>query len=89
MNRVLEHKVDEVGSRLDELIELLEVLQLAALLFIEYVEVVLRSIKLHVFNLSCQIKFLISNLLISFFQLLFLFLERADFLVDLFLHHLI
>ena len=89
MNSVFEHEINEVGGRLDEFIELLEVLELAALLFVENVEVVLRGIKLHVFNLCRKIKFLIGNLLITLFQLLFLLLERADLLIDLFLHHLI
>ena len=41
MDRVLEHEVDEVGSRFDEFIELLQVFELTALLFVEYVEIVL------------------------------------------------
>ena len=53
MDRILKHEIDEVGCRFDKFIELLQVFELAALLFIEYVEVVLRGIKLHVFNLSC------------------------------------
>ena len=89
MDRVLEHEVDEVGSRFDKFIELLEIFEFSALLFIEYVEVVFRGIKLHVFNLRCQVEFLVSNLLITFLQLLLLFLEGADLLVDLLFHHLV
>ena len=75
MNRVLKHEIDKVRGRFDEFIELLQIFELTALLFVEYVEIVLGGIKLHVFDLSCQIKFLISNLLITFLQLLFLFLK--------------
>ena len=89
MDGILEHEVDEVGVGLDELVELLQVSQLAALLLVEDVEVVLARVQFHVLDLAGQIGLLLSNLFIALFQLLLLFLEGADFLVNLFLHHLI
>ena len=89
MYRVFEHEVDEVWGRLDEFIEKLQVLQFASLLLIEDVEVVFRSIQLHIFDLRRQIGLLFSYFLISFFELLFLFLKRSDLLVDLLFHHLV
>lgn len=89
MNRVFEHKVDEVWVGLDELVELLEVLELAALLLVEDVEVVLARVQLHVLYVRRQIGLLLRDLLVPLFQLLLFFLQRSDLLVDLLLHHLI
>ena len=52
MNSVLEHKVNEVGGRLDEVVELLQVFQLSTLLLIEYIEVVFRGIQFHILELG-------------------------------------
>ena len=89
MNRVFEHKVDEVGCRLDELVQLLEVLQLTTLLFIEDVEVVFGCVQLHVLDLCCQVSLLLGDLFVALLELLFLLLKGADFLVNLLLHHLV
>ena len=51
MNRILEHEVDEVGVRLNELIKLLQVSQLTTLFLVEDVEVIFTGVKLHVFDL--------------------------------------
>ena len=89
MNGVLEHEVDEVGRRLDELIQLLQVLQLSPLLLVENVEIILGGVQLHVFDLGGQVGLLLGDLLVALLELLFLVLERADLLVDLLLHHLV
>mmetsp|Transcript_35519 Transcript_35519/g.43516 ORF Transcript_35519/g.43516 Transcript_35519/m.43516 type:complete len:256 (-) Transcript_35519:145-912(-) len=89
MNGVLEHKVDEVGVGLDELVQLLQVAQLASLLLVENVEVVLRRVQLHILHLRCQISFLLRDLFVALFELLFLFLQRADLFIDLLFHHLV
>ena len=75
MDRVFEHEVDEVGRRLDELIQLLQVLQLTPLLLVENIEIILGSIKLHVFDLGRQISLLLGDLLVALLELLFLVLE--------------
>ena len=89
MNRVFEHEVDEVGCRLDKLIQLLQGLELSPLLLVEYVEVVLRGVELHILDLCSQVSLLLGNLLIPLLQLLLLILQRSDLLIDLLLHHLI
>ena len=89
VNRVFKHEVDEVWVGLDELIELLQVFELTTLLLVKNVEIVLRGVQLHVFELVGQIGLLLRDLLVALLQLLFLFLERADLLVDLLLHHLV
>ena len=89
MNGVLEHEVDEVGRRFDELIQLLQVLQLSPLLLVENVEIILGGVQLHVLDLGGQVGLLLGDLLVAFLELLFLVLERADLLVDLLLHHLV
>ena len=89
MNRILEHEVDEVWVGLHELIQLLQVAQLAALLLIKDVEVVLAGVELHVLDLGCQICLLLRYLFIAFFEFLLLFLQGANLLVNLFLHHLV
>ena len=89
MDRVLEHEVDEVGVRLYELIELLQVLELLTLAFVEDVEFVLAGVEVHVFNVLRQIGLLLGDLLVALLQLLLLFLQRADFFVDLLFHHLV
>jgi hypothetical protein len=89
VDRVFEHEVDEVGVGLDELVELLQILQLASLLLVENVEVVFGGVELHVFDLRHQVCLLLANFLIALLQLFLLFLERSDFLVNLFLHHLV
>ena len=89
MNGVLEHEVDEVGRRLDELIQLLQVLQLSSLLLVENVEIILRGVQLHIFDLGGQVGLLLGDLLVALLELLFLVLERADLLVNLLLHHLV
>ena len=89
MNRVFEHEVDEVGGRLDEVIELLQVFKLSAFLLIEYIEVILRGVELHILDLCSQVSLLLSNLLIPLLQLLLLVLKRSDLFVNLLLHHLI
>ena len=75
MDRVFEHEVDEVGRRLDELIQLLQVLQLTPLLLVENIEVILGSIKFHVFDLGGQVGLLLGDLLVALLELLFLVLE--------------
>ena len=75
MYSVFKHEVDEVGRRLDELVQLLQVFQFTPLPLIKDVEVVLRSIQLHVLDLGCQICLLLSNLLIPLLQLLLFLLE--------------
>ena len=89
MNSVLEHEVDEVGRRFDELIQLLQILQLSPLLLVKNVEIILRCVQLHIFDLSCQVGLLLGDLLVALLELLFLVLERADLLVNLLLHHLV
>ena len=89
MNGVLEHEVDEVGRRLDELIQLLQVLQLSPLLLVENVEIILGGVQLHVLDLGGQVGLLLGDLLVALLELLFLVLERADLLVNLLLHHLV
>ena len=89
MDSILEHEVDEVGRRLDELVQLLQVLQLSPLLLVENVEIILRGVQLHVFDLGGQVGLLLGDLLVALLELLFLVLERADLLVDLLLHHLV
>ena len=89
MNRVFEHEVDEVGCRLDKLIQLLQGLELSPLLLVEYVEVILRGVELHILDLCSQVSLLLGNLLIPLLQLLFLILQRSDLLIDLLFHHLI
>ena len=89
MNSVLEHEVDEVGRRLDELIQLLQVLQLSPLLLVENVEIILGGVQLHIFDLGGQVGLLLGDLLVALLELLFLVLERADLLVNLLLHHLV
>lgn len=74
MNRILEHEVNEIGRWLHELVQLLQVLQLSALLLVENVEVVLRSIKLHVLDLGGQVSLLFGDLLVALLELLLLFL---------------
>ena len=59
MDGVLEHEVYEVGVRLDEVVQILQILQLASLLFVKDVKVVLRGVKLHVFDLLGQIGLLL------------------------------
>jgi len=75
VDSVLEHKIDEVGVGLDELVQLLEASQIAALLLIEDIEVVLASVQLHVLDLGRQISLLFTYLLIALLQLLFLLLK--------------
>ena len=89
MNGVLEHEVDEVGRRLNELIQLLQVLQLSPLLLVENVEIILGGVQLHIFDLGGQVGLLLGDLLVALLELLFLVLERADLLVNLLLHHLV
>ena len=89
MNGVLEHEVDEVGRRLDELIQLLQVLQLSPLLLVENVEIILGGVQLHIFDLGGQVGLLLGDLLVALLELLFLVLERADLLINLLLHHLV
>ena len=89
MNSVLEHEVDEVGRRLNELIQLLQVLQLSPLLLVENVEIILGGVQLHVLDLGGQVGLLLGDLLVALLELLFLVLERADLLVNLLLHHLV
>ena len=89
MNGVLEHEVDEVGRRLNELIQLLQVLQLSPLLLVENVEIILGGVQLHVLDLGGQVGLLLGDLLVALLELLFLVLERADLLVNLLLHHLV
>ena len=89
MDSILEHEVDEVGRRLDELVQLLQVLQLSPLLLVENVEIILGGVQLHVFDLGGQVGLLLGDLLVALLELLFLVLERADLLVDLLLHHLV
>ena len=89
MNGVLEHEVDEVGRRLDELIQLLQVLQLSPLLLVENVEIILGGVQLHVLDLGGQVGLLLGDLLVALLELLFLVLERADLLINLLLHHLV
>ena len=89
MNGVLEHKVDEVRRRLDELVQLLQVLKFAPLLLVENVEIILGGVQLHVFDLGGQVGLLLGDLLVALLELLFLVLERADLLVNLLLHHLV
>ena len=89
MDGVFEHKVDEVGIGLDELVELLEILELTTLLLVKNIEIVLRGVQFHVFELIGQIGLLLRDLLVALLQLLFLLLQRADLLVDLLLHHLV
>ena len=89
MNGVLEHEVDEVGRRFDELIQLLQVLQLSPLLLVENVEIILGGVQLHVLDLGGQVGLLLGDLLVALLELLFLVLERADLLVNLLLHHLV
>ena len=89
MNGVLEHEVDEVGRRLDELIQLLQVLKLSPLLLVENVEIILGGVQLHIFDLGGQVGLLLGDLLVALLELLFLVLERADLLVNLLLHHLV
>ena len=59
MDGVLEHEVYEVGVGLDEVVQILQILQLASLLFVKDVKVVLRGVKLHVFDLLGQIGLLL------------------------------
>ena len=89
MDRILEHEVDEVGRRLDELVQLLQVLQLSPFLLVENVEIILGGVQLHVFDLGGQVGLLLGDLLVALLELLFLVLERADLLVNLLLHHLV
>ena len=89
MNRVFEHEVDEVGCWLDKLIQLLQVLQISPLLLVEYVEIVLRGVEIHILDLCSQVSLLFSNLLVPLLQLLLLVLKRSDLFVNLLLHHLI
>ena len=89
MNRVLEHEVNEVGRWLHKLVQLLQILQLAALLFVKNVEVVFRGIQLHILELCGQIGLLLGDLLIALFELLLLFLQRPDLLINLLFHHLV
>ena len=89
MNRVFEHEIDEVGCRLDKLIQLLQVLQISPFLLVEYVEIVLRGVEIHILDLCSQVSLLLGNLLIPLLQLLLLILQRSDLLIDLLLHHLV
>ena len=89
MNSVLEHEVNEVRRRLDELVQLLQVLQLSTLLLVENIEIILGGVKLHVLDLGGQVGLLLGDLLVALLKFLFLVLERADFFVNLLLHHLV
>lgn len=87
MDTVLEHEVAEVLVGLNKVIQHLQVLQFTPLTIVEDVEVVLVGVELHIFALSKQFLFLVSDGLVSFLKLLFLFLKTSDLFVDLFLHH--
>ena len=89
MNSVLEHEVNEVRRRLDELVQLLQVLQLSTLLLVENIEIILGGVKLHVLDLGGQVGLLLGDLLVALLKFLFHVLERADFFVNLLLHHLV
>ena len=89
MDRILEHEVDKVWSRLHKFVQLLQILQFSALFLVEYIEVVFGGVQLHIFDLGGQISLLLGNLLVALFQLLLLVLERTNLLVDLLLHHLV
>ena len=52
MDRILEHEVDKVWSRLHKFVQLLQILQFSALFLVEYIEVVFGGVQLHVFDLS-------------------------------------
>lgn len=89
MNRILEHEVDEVGIRLHEIVKLLQILQLSAFPLVKNIEVVLGRVQLHILKLRGQVGLLLGDLLVALLELLLLFLQRANLLVNLLLHHLI
>lgn len=89
MNGVLEHEINKVGVRLDEVVQRLQVLEFFALFLVEDVEVVLVRVKFHVFDRSLQVVFLIDDFAVSFFEFFLLFLKTSNFLVDLLFHHLV
>ena len=59
------------------------------LLFVEQVEVHLKTKKLLILELLVQVGFLLSNFSISLLQLFLLLLQGSDLFVNLLFHHLV
>ena len=89
MDCVLKHVVKEVGVGLDKVIESLKLFDFTALLVVEEVKVYFIRVKFLVFHLNLQVSFLLCYFAVSLLQLFLLLLQRADFFIDLFLHHLV
>ena len=88
MNCILEHVVDEVWIWLDEIIQGAQNLQVLSLFLMEQIETNFVLVELHFVYGRFQLVSLVLDHLFPLLDLLFLFLELFDLLVNLLLHHL-
>ena len=88
MNRVLEHVVNEVRVRFDEVVQGLQDLQVLTLLLMVDIKTILILVKFHLVHGLLQFTTLFFHHFLPLLDLLFLFLELLDLAVDLLLHHL-
>ena len=88
MDRVLEHVVDEVGCRLDKVAQLFKLYHILALLLVEDVELVFVLEQIHPVRGLSKFGPLLLYHLLAVLDLFLFFLQRLNFFVDLFFHHL-
>ena len=86
---ILEHVIHEVGIRFYKVIKHIEYLQVFLLLFEESVEGHVIRVDVHLVEGLSQVLPVRDYGFVSFLDLLLLLLKAFEFLVNLFLHHLI